>query len=36
VLAQFSQRGTEAKEAYRRYVAEAVALGRRPELVGGE
>ena len=35
VLAQFSQREAEAKEAYRRYVAEGVALGRRPELVGG-
>jgi putative transposase len=35
VLAQFSKRGTEAKEAYRRYIAEGVALGRRPELVGG-
>jgi hypothetical protein len=35
VLAQFGQRGAEAKEAYRRYIAEGVALGRRPELVGG-
>jgi putative transposase len=35
VLAQFSKRETEAKAAYRRYVAEGVALGRRPELVGG-
>ena len=35
VLAQFSQREAEAKEAYRRYIAEGVVLGTRPELVGG-
>ena len=35
VLAQFGKRDAEAKEAYRRYIAEGVALGRRPELVGG-
>ena len=35
VLAQFGRRASEAKEAYRRFVAEGVALGRRPELVGG-
>jgi len=35
VLAQFGRRGSEAKEAYRRFVAEGVTLGRRPELVGG-
>jgi putative transposase len=35
VLAQFSEREGEAKEAYRRYIAEGVVLGRRPELVGG-
>jgi putative transposase len=34
VLAQFGNRESEAKEAYRRFVAEGVALGRRPELVG--
>jgi putative transposase len=36
VLAQFSQREAEAKEAYRRYIAEGVVLERRPELVEGE
>lgn len=35
VLAQFGGRETEAKETYRQFVAEGVALGRRPELVGG-
>ncbi len=36
VLAQFGRRAFEAKEAYRRFVAEGVRLGRRPELgVGG-
>jgi hypothetical protein len=25
---------SEAREAYRRFVAEGIALGRRPELVG--
>ena len=35
VLAQFGLREAEAKAAYRRFVAEGVELGRRPELVGG-
>jgi REP element-mobilizing transposase RayT len=35
VLAQFGARESEAKAAYRRFVGEGVALGRRPELVGG-
>ena len=35
VLAQFGGRASNAKEAYRRFVAEGVRLGRRPELVGG-
>ena len=35
VLAQFGKREAEATEAYRQFVAEGVALGRRPELVGG-
>lgn len=35
VLAQFGRRASDAKEAYRRFVAEGVRLGRRPELVGG-
>jgi len=35
VLAQFGTWEGEAKGAYRRYVEEGVALGRRPELVGG-
>ena len=35
VLAQFGTRTSEAKRAYRKFVAEGVALGRRPELVGG-
>jgi hypothetical protein len=34
VLAQFGRRASDAKEAYRRFVAEGVRLGRRPELVG--
>jgi hypothetical protein len=34
VLAQFGIHDSEAKEAYRRFVAEGVALGRQPELVG--
>ncbi len=34
VLAQFGKREAAAQEAYRRYVVEGVALGRRPELVG--
>jgi REP-associated tyrosine transposase len=36
VLAQFNKREAEAKEAYRRYVAEGVVLGRRPELGCGK
>jgi hypothetical protein len=35
VLAQFGTREGEAKGEYRQYVKEGVALGRRPELVGG-
>jgi putative transposase len=35
VLAQFGDREGEAKSAYRRFVEEGAALGRRPELVGG-
>lgn len=35
VLSQFGSREGEAKGAYRRFVAEGVELGRRPELVGG-
>ena len=35
VLIQFNKREAESKEAYRRYIAEGVVLGRRPELVGG-
>ena len=35
VLAQFGRRAFDAKQAYRRFVAEGVTLGRRPELVGG-
>lgn len=35
VLAQFGRQDSGAKETYRRFVAEGVALGRRPELVGG-
>lgn len=35
VLAQFGNSEAQAKEAYRRFVEEGVALGRRPELVGG-
>jgi putative transposase len=35
VLAQFGGRQGQAREAYRRFVEEGVALGRRPELVGG-
>ena len=36
VLAQFGGRESEAREAYRRFVAEGDPLGRRPELVGGK
>jgi REP element-mobilizing transposase RayT len=35
VLAQFGKRASDPKEAYRRFVAEGIMLGRRPELVGG-
>ena len=35
VLAQFGGREDQASAAYRRFVEEGVALGRRPELVGG-
>ena len=35
VLAQFGSREVQAREAYRRFVEEGIALGRRPELVGG-
>jgi putative transposase len=36
VLAQFGQRESEAREAYRQFVSEGVPLGRRPQLVGGK
>jgi REP element-mobilizing transposase RayT len=35
VLPWFGSTPTQARRAYRRYVAEGVPLGRRPELVGG-
>jgi putative transposase len=35
VLSWFGSREREARRAYRKYVAEGVAVGRRPELVGG-
>jgi len=35
VLAWFGKREGEAKRAYRRYLAEGIKQGRRPELVGG-
>ncbi len=35
VLSWFGRSEGEAKRAYRRFVEEGVALGRRPELVGG-
>lgn len=35
VLAQFGSRERDATVAYRKFVAEGVELGRRPELVGG-
>ena len=35
VLAQFGSREVEARTAYRRFVEQGMALGRRPELVGG-
>ena len=36
VLAQFGQRESEAKAAYRQFVSEGIPLGRRPELGGGK
>jgi REP element-mobilizing transposase RayT len=35
VLAQFGRREAEAKQGYCQFIAQGVALGRRPELVGG-
>ena len=35
VLGQFSDREAAARRAYRAFVTEGIALGRRPELVGG-
>jgi len=35
VLAQIGNRENGAKNEYRRFVAEGVEMGRRPELVGG-
>jgi len=35
VLSWFGRKEREAQRAYRRYMAEGVAQGRRPELVGG-
>jgi REP element-mobilizing transposase RayT len=35
VLSQFGTREGDAKDGYRRFMAEGVELGRRPELVGG-
>ena len=35
VLAWFGKKEGEAKKAYRKYVQEGIAQGRRPELVGG-
>jgi REP element-mobilizing transposase RayT len=35
VLAQFGSREAQAKTAYRRFIEEGIAQGRRPELVGG-
>jgi REP element-mobilizing transposase RayT len=34
VVAQFGMHDSAAREAYRRFVAEGIMLGRRPELVG--
>lgn len=34
-LSWFGRKEGEARRAYRKYVAEGIALGRRPELVGG-
>jgi putative transposase len=35
VLSWFGRQEAEARKAYRKYVAEAIDDGRRPELVGG-
>lgn len=35
VLGQFARRASAARERYRAFVADGVAMGRRPELVGG-
>ncbi|MCK4603085.1 MAG: hypothetical protein KAU41_00105 [Deltaproteobacteria bacterium] len=35
VLSWFGKKEGKAKKAYRQYVKEGIALGRRPELVGG-
>jgi len=35
VLGWFDRREEEARKAYREFVREGIALGRRPELVGG-
>ena len=35
VLSWFGEKEGKAKKAYRQYVMEGIALGRRPELVGG-
>ena len=35
VLAQFGGRESQARVAYRQFVEDGIALGRRPELVGG-
>jgi hypothetical protein len=35
VLAQFGRRASDAKDAYRKFVADGVTLGRRRELVAG-
>ena len=35
VLSWFGEKENKAKKAYRQYVKEDIALGRRPELVGG-
>ena len=35
VLSWFGEKEGKAKKAYRQYVKEGIALGRRPELIGG-
>ncbi|MBW1671549.1 MAG: hypothetical protein JRJ40_09150, partial [Deltaproteobacteria bacterium] len=35
VLSLFEKKEAKAKKAYRQYVIEGIAMGRRPELVGG-